>query len=91
MAFETETNVTKERIVAFEIKLYARDPLDPEDANAGYLDYQIGMSDGTIQNRSRNDLIARLQDDPVGQQHLQNLIALRDYLRVRLEAEVLPV
>lgn len=90
MPFSQETNVTKERIAAIEIRLYARDPLDPDDANAGYLDFQIGMSDGTIQNRSRSDLIARLQDDAAGQQHLQNLVALRDYFRARLEAEVLP-
>lgn len=89
--FTQEADITKDRIAAFELRLYARDPLDPDDTNTGYIDFQIGMSDGSIQNRQRNDFIARLQDDPVGQQHLQNLIALRDYIRLRLENEVLPV
>lgn len=90
MAFEQEANITKERIAAIEIRAYAKDPLDSDDQNAGYLDFQIGMSDGTVQHRSRSDLFARLQDDPAGQQHLQNLIALRNYIRTRLENEVLP-
>lgn len=89
--FTQEADITKDRIAAFELRLYARDPLAPDDQNAGYIVFQIGMSDGSIQNRQRNDFIERLQDDPVGQQHLQNLIALRDYIRVRLEDEVLPV
>lgn len=88
--FPQETDITKDRIAAFELRLYARDPLVPEDQNAGYIDFQIGMSDGSIQTRQRNDFIERLQDDPTGQQHLQNLIALRDYIRIRLETEVLP-
>lgn len=91
MAFQRETDVTKDRIAAIEIRVYAKDPLNPDDTNAGYLDYQIGYSDGTTENRSRNDLLSRLQDDAAGQQHLQNLINLRDYIRGRLEAEVLPL
>lgn len=90
MAFIREENLTKDAIGDFESKLLSHDPLDVEGEDSGLLSVQIKKSDGTIENR-RYDLLERLQDDSEGLGHLANLIDLRDYLRSRLEAEVLPL
>lgn len=90
MAFEREVNQTKDTIADFESKLFSHDPLDSEGEDSGLLSAQIKKSDGSIENR-RYDLLERLQDDAAGLVHLANLASLRDYLRARLESEVLPL
>ncbi len=54
------------------------------------LNVQIKTSDGNIQNVSF-DLLERLNDDAAGLVHLANLVSLRDYIRIRLNDEVLPL
>jgi hypothetical protein len=56
----------------------------------GQIKIQIVTSSGQTFTRSYN-LIERLQDDAPGLVHLANLIALRDYLDIRLPDEVLPL
>ncbi len=90
MAFTREDDLTKDRIGAFKIIFHAADPLDPEDTNFGRLLPDIILSDGSIETKAFN-LLARLQDDAEGQTHLANLASLRDYIRKRLENQVLPV
>ncbi len=90
MAFQREDNVTKDSIADFEIKFFIPDPLDLEGVQSGRLSTQIKKSDGSIEN-TRYDLLERLQDDAAGLVHLSNLAALRDYIRTRLNAEVLPL
>lgn len=90
MAFTREDDLTKDRIGSFKIIFHAADPLDPEDANFGRLLPDIVLSDDTIESKTF-DLLARLQDDAAGQTHLANLVSLRDYIRTRLEDEVLPL
>lgn len=90
MTFDRETDVTKDSIGDFEISFFVPGPLNTEDLQSGQLSVQIIMSDGSIQNRVFN-LLARLQDDAAGQQHLTNLASLRDYIQTRLNDEVLPL
>lgn len=90
MPFGRETDITKDSIGDFEIVFFVPGPLNVEGEQSGQLTAQIIMSDGSIQTRSFN-LLARLQDDAAGQQHLANLADLRDYIRTRLENEVLPL
>ncbi len=89
MAFIREVNLTKVAIGDFETKLFSHDPLDVDGEESGLLSVQIRKNDGSIENR-RYDLLARLQDDAEGLGHLANLILFRDYVRERLENEVLP-
>ncbi len=90
MAFEREQDITKDSIEDFEINFFVPGPSNTEGAQAGRLNAQIMMSDGTIENKSY-DLLARLQDDAEGQTHLVALASLRDYIRTRLNDEVLPI
>lgn len=90
MSFIREENVTKETVKDFEIRFFVPDPLDEEGVQAGELSSQLGLSNGEIQV-VKFDLLARLQDDAAGLVHLTNLISLRDYIRTRLNDEVLPV
>jgi len=90
MAFQREVDVTKDTIGDFEINFFVPDPLDPEGVQSGQLNVQIKKSDGSIENVSFN-LLVRLQDDTAGQAHAVNLASLRDYLRTRLNDEVLPL
>lgn len=89
MTFQQEANVTKVGIEDFEIQFFVPGPSNTENPQAGRLSAQILLSDGNIEVREYN-LLARLQDDPAGQQHLSNLASLRDYIRTRLNNEVLP-
>jgi hypothetical protein len=89
MPFQQEQNVTKDTIGDFEIILFVPGPNNTENPQDGRLNVQIGLSDGRVQGVIY-DLLAHLQDDPAGQAHLANLVALRDYIRTRLENEVLP-
>lgn len=89
MAFDREINVTKDAIADFEIVFFVPGPNNTNDPQAGTLSVQIILSDGTIQTRNFN-LLARLQDDPAGQQHLANLASLKNYIKNRLESELLP-
>lgn len=90
MTFEREVNLTKDTIADFETNLFSPDPFDLEGVQSGRLNVQIKKSDGTIENR-QYDLLLRLQDDTEGLAFLATLADLRDYLRARLEAEVLPL
>ena len=90
MAFERETDITKDEIGDFEIGLFVPGATNIEDVQAGRLDAQLVMSDSSLENVSY-DLLARLQDDAEGLIHLANLASLRDYIRIRLENEVLPL
>lgn len=89
MAFTRETDITKDEIGDFEIVFFVPGASNTEGVQAGNLNAQIIMSDGSIENVSFN-LLARLQDDAAGQQHAINLAALRDYAEARLIDEVLP-
>ena len=89
MAFQRKINITISRIGGFESVLTSPDPLGTE-VQSGRLNVQTVMSDDTIQMLSFN-LLTRLQDDAAGLIHLANLAALRDYIRTRLENEVLPL
>jgi len=90
MAFTREVNVTKVGIGDFGIVLFVPQVIDAEHPQSGHLSVQIILSNGSIETKDI-DLLARLQDDPVGQAHLANLIALRDYIKARLENELLPL
>lgn len=90
MAFNRETNITKESIQDFEISFFVPGPSNTDDGQSGILNAQIRFSDGSVETRSFN-LLARLQDDAAGQAHLANLASLRDYIRSRLNDEVLPL
>jgi len=90
MTFIREVNLTKDAIVDFETKFLSPDPLDVDGEQSGLLSVQIRKSDGSIEHR-RYDLLERLQDDAAGLVHLSNLADLRDYIRTRLEDEVLPL
>lgn len=86
MTFPREDDVTKDTIGDYEVK-FLRSKIGPD---TGEIEAQIILSSGEIFTRSYN-LIDRLQDDAAGLVHLANLIALRDYLDIRLDDEVLPL
>lgn len=90
MAFNREENVTKDAIEDFGISLFVPGPSNIEGVQSGEIETQILLSDGRIAIKSF-DLLARLQDDAAGQIHLANLAALRDYIKIRLNNEVLPL
>jgi hypothetical protein len=89
MAFQQEVNLTKDAIGDFEIVFFVPVSISPATPQTGDLNIQIIMSDDSIQNK-KFDLLDRLQDDAPGLAHLSNLADLRDYIRARLESEVLP-
>ncbi len=86
MAFEREVDVTKDTIGDYEITFMVK----VVGADTGEIEVQIVTSSGQIFTRTYN-LIARLQDNAAGLVHLANLVALRDYLNLRLDDEVLPL
>jgi hypothetical protein len=86
LAFPREDNVTKDEIGDYEITF----TISPTGPDTGEIEVQIIISSGERFTRQYN-LIARLQDDAEGLIHLANLVALRDYLNIRLDAEVLPL
>lgn len=90
MAFEREENVTKDSVQDFEIKLFVPGPLNTEGTQSGAIEAQILKSDNSVLLKPY-DLLLRLQDDAEGLVHLSNLADLRDYVRIRLDAEVLPI
>ncbi len=90
MAFEQQIDITKDDIGDFEIVFFVPGASNTEGVQAGNLNAQIIMNDGSIEPVSF-DLLARLQDDTAGQQHAINLAALRDYIEGRLNDEVLPL
>ena len=89
MAFQRKENITVVRVAGFESIFSTPDPLGTE-VQTGRLNVQLVMSDNSIQVLSF-DLLVRLQDDDAGRGHLTNLAALRDYIRTRLNNEVLPL
>jgi hypothetical protein len=90
MAFERETDVTKDTIQDFEITFFVPGPDNVDGVQSGNLSVQILISSGEILARNYN-LLLRLNDDAPGLVHLNNLADLRDYIVARLNAEVLPV
>lgn len=86
MTFEREVDVTKDSIGSYEIVL----TVETVGPDTGKIEVQIVTSTGKPFIREY-DLIARLGDDAAGLIHLANLVALRDYLGVRLDDEVLPL
>ncbi len=90
MAFTRETDTTKDDIGDIEIVFFVPGASNTEGVQAGNLNAQIIMSDGSIEAVSF-DLLLRLQDDAAGQQHAVNLAALRDYALARLIDEVIPL
>ncbi len=90
MAFQRQVDITKDDIADFEIIFFVPDPLDLDGVQSGQLNVQIKKSDGKIENVPF-DLLVRLQDDAAGLVHLANLVSLRDYIRIRLNNEVLPL
>lgn len=89
MPFEQQQNITKIGIEDFEIRFFSPGPGNIDGVQAGDLSYQILMSDSDIEVAIAN-LLIRLTDDAAGLVHLANLQDLRDYIRVRLNAEALP-
>jgi hypothetical protein len=90
MAFQREDDVTKDTIQDFQIVFFVPGPDNIDDVQSGEIDVQIFLSSGELFNR-QYDLLARLQDDAAGLVHLSNLADLRDYIRTRLNDEVLPL
>jgi len=86
LAFQREDDVTKDTIGDYEVK-FLRSKSGPD---TGEIEAQVILSSGEVFTR-RYNLIVRLQDDAAGLIHLANLVALRDYLDVRLDDEVLPL
>lgn len=89
MAFNREVNVTKVSIGDFEIRLFVPETIGPATPQTGELEVQIVLSDQTIQIK-QFDLLDRLGDDAAGETHLANLVSLRNYIKTRLQNEVLP-
>lgn len=90
MAFEREENVTIDSVQDFSIGFFVPGPLNAEGEQSGKIEAQLLKSDGKVKIKVA-DLLARLQDDAEGLVHLSNLVDLRDYIKVRLDAEVLPL
>ncbi len=91
MAFEQQTDETKDGIEDIEIVLFSPGPSNVDGIQSGKVSYQILMSDGSIDGSNQvPNLLDRLEDDAAGLVHLVNLASLRDYIRDRLNAEALP-
>lgn len=90
MAFQREDDVTKDTIEDIEINFFIPGPANTEGVQSGQVSAQIMVSSGEVITRNY-DLLVRLQDDAAGQTHLINLAALRDYIKTRLNNEVLPL
>lgn len=89
MTFEQLQNVTKNGIEDIEIVFFLPGPGNIDGIQVGRVNFQILLSDGTIENESAN-LLVRLTDDAPGLVHLSNLASLKNYIRTRLNNEVLP-
>jgi hypothetical protein len=89
MAFPREDDVTKDTVQDFQIVFFVPGPDNVDGVQSGEIDVQILLSSGQSFNRQYN-LLVRLGDDAPGLVHLSNLADLRDYIRTRLENEVLP-
>lgn len=90
MAFQREDDVTKDTIQDFQIVFFVPGPANVDGVQSGEIDVQILLSSGQTFNR-QYDLLVRLQDDAAGLTHLSNLADLRDYIKIRLDDEVLPL
>lgn len=71
-----------------EITLFAPGANNPEGVQTGVVKVQYIWSDGMIRVH-KYDLLLRLQDDAEGQGYLTGLANLRDYIKNRIETEVL--
>ena len=85
MAFPREENVTIENIGDYEVKFLR----SKSGSDTGEVEAQLILSSGEVYTRGYN-LIDRLQEDAEGLTHLANLRALKDYLDMCLDSEVLP-
>jgi hypothetical protein len=90
LAFQRETDVTKDTIQDFEIVFFVPGPANADGVQSGRLEVQIQISSSEIFTRNY-DLLLRLNDDAAGLVHLAALADLRDYIIARLNAEVLPL
>lgn len=90
MAFQREENATIDSVQDFSINFSVPGPLNTEGVQSGKIEAQLLKSNGKIKIKEA-DLLLRLQDDAEGLVHLANLVDLRDYIRIRLDAEVLPI
>jgi hypothetical protein len=89
MAFEQQQNVTITGFEDISISLFVPGVSNENDVQSGTIEIQLTQSNGKIKVISA-DLLARLGDDAEGLIHRANLLALRDYLLVRIPLEVLP-
>lgn len=89
MAFGKPTEPTIVDYGDISLELFAPGANNPEGEQAGRATVQYIWSDGQIRPHTY-DLLLRLQDDGAGQAHLSALADLRDYIKSRIEAEVLP-
>lgn len=89
MPFTRQDNVTVTGVGDVSITFFI-----PEQGSGGVqsgeIEIQLLLSNGKIRVVSAN-LIDRLMDDSNGDTHLANLISMRDYLKSRITAEVLPI
>ena len=79
-------------ITGFEdvnISLFIPGVLNVTDPQSGTIDIQLTQDNEQIKPVVY-DLLARLNDDAEGQGYLADLAAMRDYLLVRIQNEVLP-
>jgi hypothetical protein len=89
LSFEQQQNVT---ITGFEdvwISLFVPGVSNVESVQSGRIEIQLALSNDKVR-LVNYDLLARLQDDPAGQTHAANLLAMRNYILTRIAAEVLP-
>ena len=89
MTFPREQPITPIERGDYEIVLFVPGPNNAEQPQSAKISVQIVMSDSSIKVRDF-DLLVRLQDDAAGQQHLQNLVALRNYINSRIDMELIP-
>jgi hypothetical protein len=88
MAFSEEQPITPITRGDYEIVFFVPGP-GTQQPQSGKINIQVIRSDDSVIVREF-DLIARLQDDAAGQTHLNNLIALRNYLNNRIDEELIP-
>ena len=90
MAFTQAEDKTKTGRGAISLVLYIPDLTKPDEVRSGEVSGQVHYSDGSVEEY-REDLLARLQDDAEGQEHLANLADLEDYVVARWDAQVVGV
>lgn len=87
--FDRQQNPVITGVEDVSINLFIPGPGAEDSTNTGKIGIQLAQSNDKIKTVSF-DLIARLEDDAEGITHLSNLLSMRDYLKNRILAEVLP-